>query len=63
MTDVYFSGVVTVRELENRDFPGGPVVKPPSFHCRGHGFNPWSGRSYMPSGMVKKERKQQKTIW
>ena len=25
------------------DFPGGPVVKTPCFHCRGHGFNPWSG--------------------
>ena len=22
------------------DFPGGPVVKTPCFHCRGHGFNP-----------------------
>ena len=21
-----------------RDFPGSPVVKTPSFHCRGHGF-------------------------
>ena len=20
------------------DFPGGPVVKTPCFHCRGHGF-------------------------
>ena len=24
-------------------FPGGPVVKTPSFHCRGPGFDPWSG--------------------
>ena len=24
------------------DFPGSPVVKTPCFHCRGHGFNPWS---------------------
>ena len=22
---------------------GGPVVKTPSFHCRGHRFDPWSG--------------------
>ena len=22
------------------DFPGGPVVKAPCFHCRGHGFRP-----------------------
>ena len=26
-----------------RDFPGGPAVKTLSFHCRGHGFDPWSG--------------------
>ena len=25
------------------DFPGGPVVKTPCFHCRGHGFDPWLG--------------------
>ena len=25
------------------DFPGGPVVKTPCFHCRGHRFDPWSG--------------------
>ena len=23
------------------DFSGGPVVKTPHFHCRGHGFDPW----------------------
>ena len=22
--------------------PGSPVVKTPRFHCRGHGFDPWS---------------------
>ena len=26
-----------------RDFPGCPVVRTPNFHCRGHGFHPWSG--------------------
>ena len=25
--------------------PGGLVIKTLSFHCRGHGFNPWSGNS------------------
>ena len=25
-----------------RDFPGGPVVKTPCFHCKGHRFDPWS---------------------
>ena len=26
-----------------REFPGGPVVRTRSFHCRGPGFNPWLG--------------------
>ena len=25
------------------EFPDGPVVRTPCFHCRGHGFNPWLG--------------------
>ena len=35
-----------VREKKSkilRDFPGGPVVKIPGFHCRKCGFNPWWG--------------------
>ena len=24
-------------------FPGGLALKTLRFHCRGHGFNPWSG--------------------
>ena len=26
-----------------RHFPGSPVNKTPSFHCRGRGFHPWPG--------------------
>ena len=26
------------------DFPGGLVVKTLGFHCRGHRFDPWSGK-------------------
>ena len=25
------------------EFPGSPVVRTLCFHCKGHGFNPWSG--------------------
>ena len=25
------------------DFPSHPVVQTPRFHCKEHGFNPWSG--------------------
>ena len=28
---------------KGRDFPGGPVAKAPYAHCRGPGFDPWSG--------------------
>ena len=38
------------------DFPGGPVVKTPSSHCRGHEFQPWSGKSHTPRGTAKKEK-------
>ena len=37
---------VTGRQIQKRmrgDFPGGPVVKTLHFHCRGLGFDPWSG--------------------
>ena len=27
-----------------REFPGGPLVRTPCFHCQGPGFNPWSGK-------------------
>ena len=32
-----------VKRNSLRNFPGGPVVKTPCFHCRGQGFDPWSG--------------------
>ena len=34
---------VLIKTICYRDFPGGPVVKTPSFHCRGHRFDPWPG--------------------
>ena len=35
--------IIPLETSEGRDVPGGPVVKTPCFHCRGHGFDPWSG--------------------
>ena len=37
-----------------RDFPGGPVIKTLHFQCRGHGFDPWSGKFCMLPGTAKK---------
>ena len=31
------------KKLFPGNFPGGPVVKTPCFHCWGHDFNSWSG--------------------
>ena len=38
------------------DFPGGPVVRALRFHCRGHGFDPWSRKlkSCKPRSTAKK---------
>ena len=46
--DKVCQGVVSTSSLSpvmspSWDFPGGPVVKTPHFHCRGFGFHPWSG--------------------
>ena len=38
------------------DFPGGPVVKTPYFHCRRHGLDPWLG-NYDPICCVVLPRK------
>ena len=31
------------KKESGREFPGGPVVKTPHFHCRAHGLDPWWG--------------------
>ena len=43
MVSVKYGSDFQVRMLSWGDFPGSPVVKTPCFHCRGHGFDPWSG--------------------
>ena len=32
-----------VKEVYFWDFPSGPVIENPHFHCSAHGFDPWSG--------------------
>ena len=48
-----FKNILKISE----DFPGGPVVKTLHFHCRGRGFDPWSGKFRMPGGVAKKNKK------
>lgn len=42
-----------------RDFPGGPVVKAPRFHCRRHGLHPWP-RNKDPSRRTAWSKKKKK---
>ena len=35
-------GDLSTQVLLPRELPGGPVVRTLCFHCRGHGFDPWS---------------------
>ena len=38
-----FLGYPTLRAKLFLEFPGGPVVKTPYFHCLGSEFDPWPG--------------------
>ena len=41
------------------DFPGGPVVRAPSFHCRGPRFDPWLGNED-PTRLAARPKKKKK---
>lgn len=43
------------------DFPGGPVVRTPSFRCRGCRIDPWLG-NYDPTCSATKANKQKNTV-
>ena len=47
--------LVTAQRLRRGDFPGGPVIKSPCFHCRGTWVLSLVGelRSHMPSSSAK----------
>ena len=49
-----------IQRMSILDFPGGPVVKTPRFHCRGRGSIPGRGRSRMPQGAAKKKKEEKK---
>ena len=37
------SEIWVFKKLKDWDFPGGPVVRTPSFHYKGPGFDAWLG--------------------
>ena len=41
------------------DFPGGPVVKTPRFHCSRRGFDPWLG-NWDPTCLVAQPKNKNK---
>ena len=62
-TILYYSSIkiknkkILLKEY-SRDFPSGPEVKTPHFHCSGHRFNPQLGKFYMLGGAVIKGKKK-----
>ena len=53
----HFSASVSPSMKDEKDFPGGPVVKTPRFHFRGCKLSPWSGTKSphaMPRSAAKK---------
>ena len=42
-----------------REFPGDPVVRTLSFHCKGCSFNSWSGNPTSHAAWPKKKKKCQ----
>ena len=53
------TGFTQGREMKvlNREFPAGPVVGTPCFHCSRPEFNPCSG-NWDPAGRVAKNKKK-----
>jgi len=45
---------------EDRDFPGGPLVKTTGFQWRGHGFDPWTGNKDSTCCKERKKKKKKK---
>ena len=39
----YYKANRKSKQYGTGEFPGSPVVRTPRFHCRRHGFDPWSG--------------------
>ena len=51
-----FNAIINIKKTPE-DFPGGPVVKSPHFHCSGgHRFSPWSGELHMLCGADRKKK-------
>ena len=54
--DVLSFQISLLLKLFLQDFPGGPVVKTPRFHCRVGSFDPWSGKFRMRHGAGEKKK-------
>ena len=52
-----------VQEFFLGDLPDDLIVKTPSFHCRGHLFNPWLGNYHPTCLTVQPTEKQKKEFF
>ena len=41
--NVFMRNTFIYSKWRTREFSGGPVVRTPHFHCRGHRLDPWLG--------------------
>ena len=58
MVFTLFSKKVIPRN-ESWEFPGGPMVGTPSFHCRGHGKTPGQGTKILHDSRPPKKKKEE----
>ena len=42
-TEVTIPSSTALQRIKFQDFPNGPELKSPGFHCWGWGFEPWLG--------------------
>ena len=45
------------------ELPGGPVVRTPRFHCRGHGLDPWWGTKIPRALWCGQKKKECSQFW
>ena len=51
---------ILIKKIVREGFPGGPVIKTSTFHCREHGFDHWLGNEDNPcfAGQSKQLKKK-----
>ena len=51
---------ISFKKENNWEFPDGPVVRTPHFHCQESGFDPWSGNQDPASSAAQPQKNKRK---